>query len=340
MYDSYRITKTGSIYIYFIEKGLKLLSNRGVLIFINPYQYINADSGLGIRTHILENHCLSKVVDVSNLKVFDNVSTYTCINLFYNNLPQSNIDIFSPIEVHNLEVNHKIVDRTNISKEDGYKIYLSQNSIIDKVASKGKSLSTYADVLCGLSASGFRDYVTDCKIDDSYSLFTESKQIGYYTTTTQNKYVNQAVYSSTPLKAFRQECIFIARMTSHIRAAISRKNEAAGKVNVVHNFKQINVYYLLGLLNSKLLDYYYGIKNEAKHLNGGAFGFDTASIKELPILINRKYENKIVTIVKQIIVIKKRNPMADISTLQTMLDNLVCKVYDLSEDERKVIEQV
>lgn len=42
--------KKGSIYIYFMEQGINLLKNDGILLFINPYQYLTADSGLGIRS--------------------------------------------------------------------------------------------------------------------------------------------------------------------------------------------------------------------------------------------------------------------------------------------------
>ena len=338
MFESYRIVKTGSLYVYFIELGLGLLKKDGILVFINPYQYINADSGLGIRTHIINNHRLCKLVDVSHLKVFDNADTYTCINVFYSQQKQSNIDIFSPTDVFNLEGRRKEVHKSNILSSNGYKIFLSQNPIIDKVSSKGKELSTYTDVLCGLSASGFRDYVSDIKYDNNYLLFTESKQIASYITTTRNKYIHKSIYSSKPLVAFKQECIFIARMTSHMRAALSRKDEAAGKVNVLYNIRQVNRYYLLGLLNSKLLDYYYCIKNEAKHLNGGAFGFDTPSIKELPIAVCDKYERPIIALVDKILAAKKANPQADTSSWEREIDGLVYELYGLTEDEVKVVE--
>ena len=337
-YESYQVVKTGSLYVYFLEFGLILLKNNGILVYINPYQYINADSGLGIRTHVFEKHNLCKLVDVSHLKVFESADTYTCINIFYSRQRQKNIDIYCPTDLFYLERNHKVVDSNNIVKSNGYKVYLSQNPIIEKIASKGKDLSIYVDVLCGLSATGFRDYVSDVKLDANYLLFTESKQIDYYITITNNKYIHKSVYSRNPLNAFKQECVFIARMTSHMRAALSKKNEAAGKVNVLYNFRLINNRYLLGLLNSKLLDYYYCIKNEAKHLNGGAFGFDTPSIKELPIVLNKVYEQQIVSLVDQIIFEKRNNSHNDTRVWESEIDRLVYHLYGLTYDEVLVID--
>ena len=130
----------------------------------------------------------------------------------------------------------------------------------------------------------------------------------------------------------------MARMTSHIRAAISRNNEAAGKVNVIYDFNKISKYYLLGLLNSKVLDYYYRIKNEAKHLNGGAFGFDTPSVKELPIIVNSKYADKIEVVVKQIINIKRNVNTTYTSALEQQIDFLVYHLYDLTYDEVLIVD--
>ena len=47
-YHTYNIEKKGSLYVYFIEKGLRITKENGVLIFINPYQYLSAESGIGI----------------------------------------------------------------------------------------------------------------------------------------------------------------------------------------------------------------------------------------------------------------------------------------------------
>ena len=45
---SAKYTKMASLYVYFIEKGIKLCNTIGNLIYINPYQYLSADSGIGM----------------------------------------------------------------------------------------------------------------------------------------------------------------------------------------------------------------------------------------------------------------------------------------------------
>ena len=193
IYDSYKLSRTGSMYVYFLEIGLKLLKKAGTLIFINPYQYINADSGFGIRKYIFEKHYLYKLIDVSNIKVFDKVNTYTCINLIKSNMKQNSIHIYSPQNLNNLEEHYKCINSSDIDIKDSYKVYLSTNSIIDKIEQNGERLENLAKILCGLSATGFRDYVSSDKQEYSI-LFTESKQIDYYITTTKNKYVCKVLH--------------------------------------------------------------------------------------------------------------------------------------------------
>lgn len=52
-------------------------------------------------------------------------------------------------------------------------------------------------------------------------------------------------------------------------------------MNVLYDFK-VDKRYILGLLNSKLMSYFYAQKYFASHMQGGAFGFDTLSVGNLP----------------------------------------------------------
>lgn len=333
---SYKITKTASIYVYFIEVSLNLLNESGSLVFINPYQFLSADSGKGIRYAILPGHCLKKLVDVSNIKVFDNADTYTSINVFNNNYSEDPIIIFKPKDLVNLESNCSYVYWSNVSEEDDYRIFLSQNPIVQKIDNEVKTtLDDFASILCGLSATGFRDYVTYEKLNSDYLPFTESKQIFRYVTRT-DKFIPKHIFGKRALESFKTRNIFVARMTSHMRAAISSVNESAGKVNVIYNLTEIDRYYILALLNSKLLDFYYCVKNESKHLNGGAFGFDTPSMKELPIVdADKSVKRKIGQIVKE--VIKKIESNSSTQHLERILDYIVFSLYNLSYEEVKMI---
>lgn len=71
------------IYTVFIEKGLSLLNEKGLLGFILPHKFFQAQYGEPLRQIISEGNYLSSIVDFGDKQVFDGASTYTCL-LFLN----------------------------------------------------------------------------------------------------------------------------------------------------------------------------------------------------------------------------------------------------------------
>ena len=133
----------------------------------------------------------------------------------------------------------------------------------------------------------------------------------------------------------------MARMTNFIRCCIAPSGYFGGKVNILHNFK-IDKKFILGILNSKLMSYFYAKKYFASHMQGGAFGFDTLSVGSLPIpKINKQKEklvNQIITLVDEILKAKAKDSATNTSTLESQIDNLVYQLYNLNEEEIKIIE--
>lgn len=76
-------------------------------------------------------------------------------------------------------------------------------------------------------------------------------------------------------------------------------------------------------------------------MQGGAFGFDTLSVGNLPIpkitKENQHLADSVVELVEQILALKAENSSADTSQLECDIDNLVFKLYDLNETEIKLI---
>jgi hypothetical protein len=116
----------------------------------------------------------------------------------------------------------------------------------------------------------------------------------------------------------------------------------------------IDPYYLIGLLNSKLLDYL--TKKNSSHFSGGFYAYNKQYIESLPI-IDPKTEQQL-ALKKQIIELCKRilerNKTIAITTDSTRvellereaivyeekIDQLVYQLYDITSEERKLIEEV
>ena len=77
------ITAKGTVdlYIYFFEKGLKLLKNKSYLSFITPNRFLSASYGKALRKYLIENCQITSLVDYSDKTVFPDASTYPVISI-------------------------------------------------------------------------------------------------------------------------------------------------------------------------------------------------------------------------------------------------------------------
>lgn len=74
------------IYVVFVERGLQLLNPHGLLGFILPHKFFNAQYGEPLRALIAGGGHLSEVVHFGHQQVFSNATTYTCL-LFLSKRP-------------------------------------------------------------------------------------------------------------------------------------------------------------------------------------------------------------------------------------------------------------
>jgi hypothetical protein len=94
----------------------------------------------------------------------------------------------------------------------------------------------------------------------------------------------------------------------------------------------------MALLNSRLCWWF--LTNTGTTLANGFFRFKPDYIKPFPVPqdIPQKMEEAIVRIVDKILMQKKNNPQADTKNLEKEIDVLIYRLYELTEDEIKVLE--
>ena len=76
--------KNYDIYLLFVEQSLKLYKKNGIIGFIIPSKFVNADYGSGLRNLISETKSLHKLLDFKDIQIFGDATNYTCI-LFLKN---------------------------------------------------------------------------------------------------------------------------------------------------------------------------------------------------------------------------------------------------------------
>lgn len=67
------------IYVVFVERGLGLLQETGLLGFILPHKFFNAKYGGPLRTFLTKGRHLSEIVHFGSQQVFAAATTYTCL---------------------------------------------------------------------------------------------------------------------------------------------------------------------------------------------------------------------------------------------------------------------
>ena len=100
-----------------------------------------------------------------------------------------------------------------------------------------------------------------------------------------------------------------------------------------------NSRYILGLLNSKLISYYY--RFIANTMGEKTVRYFTQYVEKLPIVKlddNNPIKIKIESLVDKIISVKKADSGSNTKDLEDQIDTLVYKLYDLNDAEIKVIE--
>ncbi len=102
---------------------------------------------------------------------------------------------------------------------------------------------------------------------------------------------------------------------------------------------RINLKYLTGVLNSKLIAFW--LKHKGK-IQGNLFKIDKEPLLNIPVVnINSKNEklaNKLISLVDEILKVKEQDKNANTQELENKINSLVYKLYNLNEEEIKTIE--
>lgn len=75
------------IYVIFVEKATELINQKGIIGFILPSKFSNADYGEGLRKLISEKQLLKEFINFKDQQVFEEATTYTCL-LFLTKSPK------------------------------------------------------------------------------------------------------------------------------------------------------------------------------------------------------------------------------------------------------------
>ncbi|EAI4298849.1 class I SAM-dependent DNA methyltransferase [Campylobacter lari] len=103
--------------------------------------------------------------------------------------------------------------------------------------------------------------------------------------------------------------------------------------------QRIDTKYLVAILNSKLMMFW--LKHKGK-MQGNNYQIDKEPLLNIPIVDinskNEKLSNELISLVDEILVLKEQDKNANTKTQEDKINSIVYKLYNLNEEEIKIIE--
>lgn len=348
VWENYKFN-SGKINLYsvFLELSLyKILKPNAILSFITPETFIRTSTYREIRKHILVESKIEEII-VYGIGVFDDVTAETITFIIKNQVPESshliNVkkqDILNPV------FENKILQSNFLSTPENRIIYDSNdeyNSIFEKIKQNTKPLGEIVDVKNGIATkSGKNQFISKVVENENYKKLLEAPEIYRFGYTWKGNYINydkEALHRPRKEETFLSEKILIQRVNSRLICCIDK--EQFYTFNSINNLVLIDekypLEYLLSILNSSLMDFYY--KKQFSLEASFTITVTKESLDVLPIKeISKKEQQPFIKLVSKILSLKKSNPEADTSDLEAEIDKLVYELYGLSEEEIKVVE--
>ena len=186
-----------------------------------------------------------------------------------------------------------------------------------------------------------REYTSEVKVDDSYRKLLYGGNIKKYSINWAGEYLSYGnwLHRPRPSYIFDKPKILIQRirnpkLVNRIIGALdfNKHLNGTGLSNILlKDDVSISLEFLLGLINSKLINYWFG------------FYFSDVNIKpeqlrKIPIIKNFEIEKNITNKVIVIQNVKQEKPKADTSLLEKEIDQMVYELYGLTEEEIKIVE--
>ncbi len=367
-------------FILFILKALEILKIKGLQSFIVPSTWLYMTSFIGIREKLLSLFKIHKVMLFREF-IFQKVTVETCIEIIENkDSPDYSIK-FSEIINDPKELNGMVnnIKKSDILKRKNLMLYHSQNAVASELFSKIQKmfehLNTLSKIICGLTPYrkgkgkppqtkeivNNRSYDSDYKVDDNYRQYIMGRDFHRYTWQIEKeRWIKYGDCLAEPRYSapFDDTEKIVIRQTADSIIANIDTNKYLSLKNV-HNLRitssGIAYKYLLGILNSKLISWWY--QNLIPEKNRVFAEVKVINLKKIPIR-TIDFENKcdvekhdrMLGMVEGMLGVQGRFQGAkmererevfrkQIDILDRQIDQLVYELYGLTDEEIKIVEE-
>ncbi|MCI0698915.1 N-6 DNA methylase [candidate division KSB1 bacterium] len=349
LYSSFE--KKSDLYCCFIEKSLAILKQNGMFAFIVSNGFLRLDSFYALRKLLLQNASIRKIVDYEG-DVFESATVKTCILIFSRHSSDDNeIQVAQIAPATELQyVTFKRVPQKHF--ETTYKSIfdLSSNVQIDRIKEKivrgTQQLGSIFEISFGLKTGDDDKFLSFKKSSRDHKPLLRGEDIGRYFYEFKGEYVwyvpdEMTAHKSTARPGikdrFEQPKVLMRDTGDGLIGTFDDKNFYVKDVLIISDKKKrVDILkYLLALLNSTLMKFYYETSFPTLHVQRN-------ELASLPIKFESSNQSSIKAFsafVDQILAAKRANPAADVSALEGEIDQLVYRLYGLTAEEIAIVEE-
>ena len=341
--------KKADIYVCFMEKGLRLLSDNGRLAYIVSNGWLRLDSFEAIRKYILNNATPRIIIDFTD-DVFDTATVKTCIVLLESGVCNGAMvrvaSTGESIGLQMLPLSEIPVDSFRSAYKEVFDISYSATSraIKAKIEAEDCRVGAMFDFAFGIKTGDDERFLTfDGKKRNAKRLL-RGADIGRYGFTFKGEYVvfepdkmreNKITARPGTRERYEQPKILIRDTGGGLMGTYDDSNFYVKDVIVITSPSkdEASLKFLLGLLNSCAMRYYYETTFPTLHVQR-----DEIAALPYPSNPNATTKSRIATLVDKVLAAKKKDSNADTSALESEIDQLVYKLYGLTDDEIAIVE--
>ena len=318
------------LYSLFIERGINLLNNKGNISFIVPDSINDRSNYITTRKLLVKNTFLQKIMTLNNVFSDANVGSTIFVSGKRKNNKVSLNKTKDLLTLNNKIIQKKETTLEKIINNENYNFLFideKETDILDKVFLH-KRLSELSFLGRGEELSKKSNIIKQNKTSKTLSFITGSDFGRYFIKDIKN-FINQEDIKKNIQKLYCEK-IIVRQVGNNITATLDlMKCVTPQSVYTIVPNKEINIKYLLALLNSKLFDFIYIKKYKTKEIFPRIL---LENLKSLPIVFpDKKSQEEIINLVNKILKLKTENK--DTTDLENEIDNIVYKLYDLNEEE-------
>ncbi|HCQ28657.1 MAG TPA: type II restriction endonuclease [Flavobacteriales bacterium] len=347
-YSQNFITATYKIdtYALFYELGIKIMADKAMLSFITPNTFLKNKHSKELRRLILANS-LDEIINFYT-QVFEDASVDTLILMMSkgsSSTPHKFVFSAYKKDVFDLSETEKLFHLQSDFQKGDFELELdidnNLRTILTKIEQNSAPLKTFGRSYFGIQTLDRKKFVNETKLNDNYYPVIDGGNVKRYYCEPSTEYVDfarESIKSGGDPNVYEKYRIVVRQIGVYPEGTIVPPHLMTLNTiyNIFLNVENIQfLRFLLALINSKTLQFYWYKKH---YDNKATFPkIKKAPIESLPIKIpNDEMLASISDLVETVIEHKKQN--AETAELENEIDQLVYKLYDLSEEEIKINE--